>query len=71
MKRDEKKSQNNENTKGFSEKEFMEYLEERFRKLKLDEQKFREEVLTRNSYLEEFRIHKTKWIKHGSQLGHC
>ncbi|HKB84772.1 MAG TPA: hypothetical protein VKD08_01285 [Ignavibacteriaceae bacterium] len=51
MKRDEKKTQDTEN-KGFSEKEFMEYLEERFRKLKLDEQKFREEVLAKNSYLE-------------------
>jgi hypothetical protein len=32
----------------FSEKEFQDYLEERFRKLKLDEQKFRDEVLTKN-----------------------
>ncbi len=52
MKRDEKKTQNTEEKKGFSEQEFMEYLEERFRKLKLDEQKFREEVLAKNSYLE-------------------
>jgi hypothetical protein len=36
----------------FSEKEFLDYLEERFRKLKLEEQKFREEVLAGNVLLE-------------------
>ncbi len=45
MKRDETNSRNGEKKTGFSEKEFLEYLEERFRKLRLDEQKFREEVL--------------------------
>lgn len=46
MKREEEKSRNVVRKTGFSEKEFMEYLEERFRKLKLEEQKFREEVLS-------------------------
>lgn len=51
MKREEKKSHDDEKKTGFSEKEFMEYLEERFRKLKLEEQKFREEALEGSSYL--------------------
>ncbi len=51
MKREEKNSQNDEKKKGFSEKEFLEYLEERFRKLRLDEQKFREEVLAGSTFL--------------------
>lgn len=45
MKRDETKSQGSGKKKGLTEKEFIEYLEERFRKLKIDEQRFREEVL--------------------------
>ncbi len=51
MKREEKKSQDSKKKTGFSEKEFMEYLEERFKNLKLEEQKFREEVLAGNSNL--------------------
>ncbi len=51
MKREEKISQEKEKKSGFSEKEFLEYLEERFRKLRLDEQKFREEALAGNTYL--------------------
>lgn len=46
MKREQEKSRNVVRKTGFSEKEFMEYLEERFRKLKLEEQKFREDVLS-------------------------
>jgi len=45
MKRDKTKSQDSVKKKGLTEKEFIDYLEERFRKLKMDEQKFREEVL--------------------------
>jgi hypothetical protein len=55
MKRDEKNSQVNDKKSGFSEKEFLEYLEERFRKLRLDEQKFREEVLAGSTYLSSSR----------------
>ena len=55
MKREEKNSQQKEQKTGFSEKEFMEYLEERFRKLKLDEQKFREEVLAGSAHLNNSR----------------
>ena len=51
MKREKENSQVNEKKSGFSEKEFLEYLEERFRKLRLDEQKFREEALAGNTYL--------------------
>ncbi len=54
MKRDEKKSLVKEKA-GFSEKEFIEYLQERFRKLKLDEQKFREEVLSGQTYFSDNR----------------
>jgi len=50
MKREEIKSQDAGKKTGLSEKQFIEYLEERFRKLKLDEQKFREEVLARSQY---------------------
>lgn len=45
MKRDETKSHGSVKKKGLTDKEFIQYLEERFRKLKMDEQKFREEVL--------------------------
>ena len=51
MKRDAKNSEVKENKPVFSEKEFLEYLEERFRKLRLEEQKFREEVLAGNTNL--------------------
>ena len=51
MKREEKKPQEYVKKAVFTEKEFIEYLEERFRKLRLDEQKFREEVLTRNTFM--------------------
>ncbi len=51
MKRETKNSPDKEKKTGFSEKEFLEYLEERFRKLRLDEQKFREEVLAKGTYL--------------------
>ena len=53
MKREEEKSKEIQNKAAFTEKEFIEYLEERFRKLRLDEQKFREEVLARNTYRNE------------------
>jgi hypothetical protein len=48
MKRDITKSDGRVKKKGLTEKEFIEYLEERFRKLKMDEQRFREEVLAGN-----------------------
>ena len=51
MKREGKKTQEYIRKAVFTEKEFIEYLEERFRKLRLDEQKFREEVLTRNTFM--------------------
>jgi hypothetical protein len=51
MKREEKNYKAKEKKSGFSEKEFLAYLEERFRKLRLDEQKFREEVLAGSTYL--------------------
>ena len=51
MKREEKKIQEYVRKAVFTEKEFIEYLEERFRKLRLDEQIFREEVLTRNTIM--------------------
>jgi hypothetical protein len=57
MKREKKNSKVQEKKTGFSEKEFLEYLEERFRKLKLDEQKFREEVLSGNTYLNNGRTY--------------
>ena len=59
MKREEEKSVEIQNKAVFTEKEFTEYLEERFRKLRLDEQKFREEVLTRNTYRKE----NSKYLK--------
>ncbi len=60
MKREEKNSKEKEQKTGFSEKEFIEYLEERFRKLKLDEQKFREEVLAESAFLNSSRRSYTK-----------
>lgn len=51
MKREKKNFEVNEKKSGFSEKEFLEYLEERFRKLRLDEQKFRDEALAGNTYI--------------------
>lgn len=50
MKRDETKPRDTEKKTGLTEKQFIEYLEERFRKLKQDEQRFRNEVLARNTY---------------------
>ncbi len=50
MKRDENKPRNTKKKTGLTEKQFIEYLEERFRKLKQDEQKFRNEVLARSTY---------------------
>lgn len=52
MKRDEKLTQKVEKKPGFSEKDFIDYLEERFRKLKQDEQKFRDEVLARHGLID-------------------
>ncbi|HSD62484.1 MAG TPA: hypothetical protein VLB50_01765 [Ignavibacteriaceae bacterium] len=49
MNRDEKTTEKEGNKRGFSEQEFIDYLEERFRKLRLEEQKFREEVLLKQS----------------------
>jgi hypothetical protein len=51
MKIEKKLTQKSEEKTGFSEKEFIDYLEERFRKLKLDEQKFRDEVLAQKRAL--------------------
>lgn len=50
MKREEIKSQYAVKKKGLSDKQFIEYLDERYRKLKLEEQKFREQVLARSRY---------------------
>lgn len=49
MKREERTVEKIENKTGFSEQEFIDYLEERFRKLRLEEQKFRDEVLAKQS----------------------
>ncbi len=51
MKRDKRAKANTGEKPVFGEKEFIDYLEERFRKLRLDEQNFREEVLARNALL--------------------
>lgn len=48
MKREIKEAKSTEQKAGLTEKEYIEYIEERFRKLKQDEQKFRNEALTRN-----------------------
>ena len=52
MKREKIIKQKIDKKTGFSEEEFIDYLEERFRMLRLDEQKFRDEVLAKNSWLE-------------------
>ncbi len=49
MKREETTLKKKVEKKGFTDKEFIDYLEERFRKLRQDEQKFRDEVLTKQS----------------------
>lgn len=49
MKREEKSLNKKEGEKGFSDQEFIDYLEERLRKLRQEEQKFREEALRRQS----------------------
>jgi hypothetical protein len=49
MKREEPVAAKSEKKKGFSEAEFIDYLEERFRELRLDEQKFRDEILLKHS----------------------
>ncbi len=49
MKREEKTIDNKVREKGFSEQEFIDYLEERLRKLRQEEQKFREEALTKQA----------------------
>lgn len=49
MNREEKTTEKEESKRGFSEQEFIDYLEERFRKLRLEEQKFREEVFLKQT----------------------
>jgi hypothetical protein len=51
MTRDKRLLYKDEKQTGLSEKQFVHYLDERFRRLRLDEQKFREEVLTKRSIL--------------------
>ena len=51
MKRDKKSEASIGKKPVFSEQEYIEYLEERFRKLGADEQKFRDEVLTTKALL--------------------
>jgi len=51
MKRDERSVVKTGKKPVFSEKDFIDYLEERFRKLTLDEQKFRDEVAARKALL--------------------
>lgn len=60
MKREEPVTAKSENKKGFSEAEFIDYLEERFRELRLDEQKFRDEVLLKQAEAKSSQSSKTE-----------
>ena len=62
MKRDERSVTNTGKKPVFSEKEFIDYLEERFRKLTLDEQKFRDKVSARKALLNK-NLNYTKPIR--------